>query len=329
MTSNTSEIADEERLFSIAVLHLAKKIYGDSAKYLQATRMVKLVALVADNVEYNLTKGWYKYGYYAPSTYDVVRKFAGKDTCSLLSFEPPSSMIDLAFEKFSKDTTDIQRIVDKLGEFFIIKWDDFIDWVYRWLTPEKYRNFYLTHVEFLNFLKIFQHYLKNPEVWKSQFDKFGARIESLVTKYHGNLEHVDNVATLTLFYDFMDLLEMVGLRMENKQYAVEQDELSFLGDLTNFYIRQAGYELLMEDLWMLLVPYDKTLSGPLAETERSNHARKVKGAREYLERYLSQLFRKAKNLDLLPSIEELDIKIKKLDKKYPDRRSLREVYSHL
>ena len=54
-----------EDMFSIAVLHKAKELFGEKAKYLTSTRMVKLVAFVSDDVNFDLTMGWYRYGYYS------------------------------------------------------------------------------------------------------------------------------------------------------------------------------------------------------------------------------------------------------------------------
>ncbi|GAH91493.1 unnamed protein product [marine sediment metagenome] len=315
-------------MFSVVVLNSAKVTFGASAKYLGATRMVKLVALVAENTGHDLTRGWYKYGYYAPNAHDVIREFAGKDHYNLSIFEAPKEILDLSYETFRAKIPHIEAYVDKIKDlgFFVTEWGDFLNWVYRDLAPEKYKNFYLTHVEFGNFLGQFEHYLGEPTVWGWQFKEFGPKLENLVTRYHNQIGHVDDGAILGLFYDFMDLLEMIELRIENKEYNVGPKELSFLEDLNKFYNQRVG-QLFVDDLWMLLVPYRQTLTGPLAETERQKYSNRVKKAEASLKLSLSNLIQTAKKLDLLPSIVELEVKIKKMDEKFPTRKPLREVYS--
>jgi hypothetical protein len=124
---------------------------------------------------------------------------------------------------------------------------------------------------------------------------------------------------------------MVELRMENKKFNVGNEEQLFVEDLQQFYInkRTIGEDLFVADLWMLLVPYSETLTGNLVETERENYIKKVENTKEFLKLALTRLVHRAKELDLLPSIEEQEAKIKRLDEKYPGRRPIREIYELL
>jgi len=322
------DLETEEKMFSVAVLYAAKKIFGYKAKYLHATKMVKLVALVAENVGYNLTRGWYKYGYYAPSAYDVITEFAGKDAYCLTSFEPPKDLVDSSFEKFGARVTSIENSIGDLEEFFVQKWKDFVAWVYSELVPPEYKNFYLTHVEFKNFLMMFTHYLKSPSVWRWQFDKFGPRLANLVDRYNNALEHIKDESILEIFRDFMRLLELVELRIENKNFEIGDRELLFLEDLQQFYINKQTMEgaLFTKELWMLLIPYSETLVGNLADIEHENYIKKVEDTKEFLRPILSRLIRRAKDLDLLPSIAELEAKIRRLGGEYTSRGFEREIY---
>jgi len=54
------KISEKERLFAIAVLSEAKRIFGDDAVKIDAKRMMILVCMVAKEIGYPLTMGWYK-----------------------------------------------------------------------------------------------------------------------------------------------------------------------------------------------------------------------------------------------------------------------------
>jgi hypothetical protein len=308
-----------EKEFAIVVLSLAKDAYGNDAKYLNITRMVKLVALVADRIGYDLTRGWYKYGFYSPTAWEVAQEYTMSESANLILFEPPKELITKLLEKFTLETDSIVAEIDLLKEFFIQDKTNFFDWVYGTTTPKEYRKLYLMHRNFQRYIDDFIRCLNSPDVFNAFLDKLIPRMEDLVSQYYESIGHIKDEGVLDLFYDYMDLLEMVSLKIANKKYQLNEEELFLLGELKDFYLSDV-------DLWLLLVPYSETLVGPIAQMEQERHAEKISASKKFLEVFLQKLFDDTKKRDLLPSIEEQGEKIRRLGAKYPGRKPLREVY---
>lgn len=310
-----------EEEFVIAVLSLTKETYGEDAKYLNSTKMVKLAALVADKMDYNLTKGWYRYGYFSPTAWEVVRTYTQPDFTNLTTFNPPNELVTESLEKFKNEQNSILSKINEFKEYFVLRQQEFLDWVYEVTTPQEYRSLYLTHKNFEMHLDNFIRCVKAPQIFKQFLDKLIPRLEELVTQYHQVIKHIKDENILDLFYDFMDLLEMITLKITNKECLVNERELLLLDELKELYI---GDNV---DIWLLLVPYNETLTGPVAELEKIRHAEKVSATKKFLEEFLEKLSNDAKELNLLPSAEELKEKIRRLE--YPGRRPIREIYESI
>lgn len=286
------ERVSEEDEFSIVVLDKAKKLFGKHAKYLKIARMVKLVAFVAEEIGYDLTRGWYRYGAYSPNAFTVARDFSDED---LPTFNPPKELIESASERFREQIRHIDRAVKNLEPFFVRNREKFYKWVYGVKAPEKYRGFYLTHQHFINFL----NFIDSPDIFRFYFNKRFDEIESVVTDFYDNIRFKDDDVR-NLFYFFMDLFEIVALKLIKNDYRIGTQELYFLRTLKEFYYHGPEYS---SDLWFLLVPYSETLAGMSAHAERERHQRKVDFTKKELQVNLTDLYDLAESTGFLRGTE--------------------------
>lgn len=308
--------------FSIIVLHRAKKLFGDDAKYLRLARMVKLAAFVADDVGFDLTRGWYKYGEYSPNAYMIAKNYSDGD---LISLELPKELVNGSLEEFKELIPLIDESIKNLKQFFVMDQTSFYNWVYETKAPEKFKGLYKSHRSFeqlfldiLTFLRLPRAF---PKLVYEKFEKIKDQ-DMLITNYYNHLNHLEDDRILNIFCDFMDLFEMVMLRIKNKGYHVNEDGLIFLQELKENYCDSDN------DLWTLLVPYSETLRGMRAEDEKRWYGSKVDFILGMLPKKLEIFREQAESMDLLPSIENIEAEIKKYDSK-ENRTPLREIYSRM
>ena len=316
-----SEVEFSEDEFSIVVLYRAKELFGDNAKYLRLARMVKLAAFVADDVNFDLTRGWYKHGDYSPNAYMIAKDYSDGD---LISLEPPKELANESFEEFKKLIPSIDDSIKKWEPFFIKDQASFYNWVYETKAPEEFKGLYKSHRSIEQFFTPLLTFFRLPKAFQKLFHEKFENLDTLITNYYNHLNHLKDEEILNLFCDFMDLFEMVMLRIKNKNYHVNEDGLIFLQALKETYCNSDSET----DLWTLLVPYIETLTGRRAEDEKRWYRSKVNFIKEVLPIKIDILREQAEPMDLLPSAEELEHEIKKYNRKGV-RKTLRDTYSSL
>lgn len=307
--------------FCIVVLSRAKELFDEKAKYLKSTRMVKLAAFVADDTNFNLTRGWYKFGDFSPSAYMITKDYSEDD---LISLEPPKDLIDKSFEEFGELIPSIDNSIKKLVPFFVMPQTSFYNWIYEVKAPSEFQSLYKLHrnfEEFFHILSFVRLYRTFPKIFYEKFEN----LDTTITNYYNRLNHIENDGILNVFCDFMDLSEMVMLRIKNKDYHINEDCLIFLRELKETYCASENSDY---DLWTLLVPYSQTLIGMRAKEAKRWYGSKVDFIVEVLPKKIEILREQAESLGLLPSIEELEVEIKKYDNK-EERLPLREIYAEL
>jgi len=307
--------------FCIVVLSRAKELFGGKAKYLTSTRMVKLAAFVADDTNFDLTRGWYKFGDFSPSAYMITKDYSEDN---LINLEPPKDLIYKSFEEFEELIPSIDNSIKKLEPFFVMDQTSFYNWIYEVKAPNEFQSLYKLHrnfEEFFHILSFVRVYRAFPKIFYEKFEI----LDTTITNYYNHLNHLENDGILNVFCDFMDLSEMVMLRIKNKDYHINEDCLIFLRELKETYCTSENSDY---DLWTLLVPYSQTLVGMKAEVVKRWYRNKVDFIVGALPKKIEILREQAEFLDLLPSIEELEAAIKKYDSK-EERLPLREIYSTL
>jgi len=308
--------------FCIVVLSKAKELFGKKAKYLTSTRMVKLAAFVADDTNFDLTRGWYKFGDFSPSAYMIAKNYSDND---LISLDTPKELVNKSFEEFEELIPLIENSIKNLKPFFIKDQASFFKWIYEVKAPNEFKALYNQHRNFEEFFPLLLTFVRLYKAFPKSFYKTFENLDTSITNYYNHLNHIDDDEILKVFCDFMDLFEMVMLRIKNRDYHVNEDSLIFLQELKETYCQSEGSDC---DLWTLLVPYTQTLIGMRAEEAKRWYRSKVDFGVEVIPKKIEILREQAEALGLFPSIEELEAEIKKYDNK-EERLSLREIYAEL
>ena len=304
-----------EDMFSIAVLHKAKELFGEKAKYLTSTRMVKLVAFVSDDVNFDLTRGWYRYGYYSQNAYRIIKDYSEGN---MLNLDIPKELIEKSLDNFSELLPKISDSIKNLKHDFIQDRNLFYDWIYKTKAPEEFKGLYRSHRDFQEFFtRILTSFRSSKNFANFDYVEKGNQ-DTMIRDYYRHLNHLKDDDVLNIFCDFMDLFEMVMLMIKNKNYYVTEDIFNFLEKLKENYCGSDN------DLWTLLVPYSETLIGRRAEDELIGYREQCGLVKAALNQKIEILTGHAESMDLLPSIEEMEVEIKRYDSK-EERMPLREI----
>lgn len=156
----------------------------------------------------------------------------------------------------------------------------------------------------------------------NNFNILVGTIENEISNHYNHLDHIEDEGILDLFVELMDLIEMLMLKIKSEGYCIGKNSLDIFQELVETY---SGSDC---DLWTLLVPYCETLKGWRAEETKEQHRNNVELFKLFLPLKIEKLKKSIESLDLLPSIEEMDVEIKKYDGK-EERLPLREIYSIL
>lgn len=308
-----------EDMFSIVVLYRAKKLFGDNVTRLGLTRMVKLVSFVADDINFDLTRGWYKFGEFSPNAYTIAKYGSDGD---LMSFELPKELVEVCLEELKEVSPLIDKSIEKWKPIFIKDQTSFYNWVYETKAPEEFKGLYKSHRDFEHFfsrLLIFFRFQKTSS--KISIEKSDNQ-DMIIRNFYRQVNHLKDDEILNIFCDFMDLFEMVMLRVRNKDCRINGDSLIFLQDLKENYCDSDN------DLWTLLVPYIETLKGRRAEDAKKWYRKKCESIKKVLPKKIESLTGQAESLDLLPTLEEMEVEIKKCDGE-EERLPLREIYARV
>ncbi len=271
--------------FTKTVLYAAKHDFSNECKYIPKTRAVKLVCMVADELDYNgFSRGYYKYGYFSFDIYSIIEDINIRGT--LYSTKIERKQID------QKLMSTVVPSINKLKSKFVLKREDFLHWVHIDLPPTEYKQFYRCSDDFL---------LKLDGLTKaSKFSFYDIYddISDIITKYNMSLNHV-NRKNLDLFFMCTDILE--ELLLVNKSRDLK------LSGLKKIIINLSS--IFEGDVYACLPPFKETIKG-----ERKEH--EIQIYNENVDRRYSQAFRNLSRLrsellskGLLPSLEEYDQEI--------------------
>jgi len=297
-----------ERNFSALVLYEAKRLFSTRERLvIWRSRMEKLVAFVAENLKYNkLTRGWYKFGLYAPGALSVCNEFSNLEDLVV------PTIID------SRELSDIKPLIKKsllnFHDIFLRPNEDFYEWVYN-RSPKEYKSFYFSKMPFETHLYNFKRYFEarnNRELG----EEYQIEIES-VSKLYQNIKHINDNEILDLFHLYMDLLEMSLMKLKNDDFKKIEEKRIFLNNMDDAYKGECG-------LLELLVPFKQTLTGNNSEFWSEWADERIEKTKMSLPSKLDDLKRKAISLDLVPTMRELGEDAERLA--HGKRESLREIF---
>lgn len=297
-----------ERDFSAQVLYEAKRLFKPRERsVIRRSRMEKLVAFVAEDLKYNkLTRGWYKFGLYAPEALSVCDEFSNLEDLVI------PTIID------SKELSDLNPLIKKsllkFHDIFLRSNENFFEWVYS-RSPTEYKNFYFSKMPFETHLDRFKKYFEarnNREL----NEEYQIEIES-VSRLYQNIRYMDDDEILDLFHLYMDLLEMSLMKLKNDEFEKIEEKRIFLNNMNDAYKGECG-------LLELLVPFKQTLTGDNSEFWFEWADERIEKTKMSLPSKLDDLKRKAISLDLVPTMRELREDANRLA--HGKRESLREIF---
>lgn len=270
--------------FVKAVLAAISQVFtGKDKKYLGKTRLMKLVAFTSDELSFPLTRGWYRYGYYAPVPNQQI-----------------SHLMDIyqTFEKFPRfqpkcreDTwNNVKNAVSFLKPHFITDQEEFDRWVHDEMAPTPYRKYYKYETLFYEKLIYIRDVISN----KGQFGTELSDFSNIVTKFEFSLDFVEDEQALELLHGYVDFWELLVLRIQNRGITPQMAPLvSELVRIYHEYLRPA------------LSPYEKTLQGMDAEQEKESFRRQVRSNLRSFREQMEFLKELGKSQNLIATLDEI------------------------
>ena len=281
---NSNQLEDFAEIeFTHAVLAAASEVFTtEEKKYLGQTRLMNLIAFTADILEFPLTRGWYRYGYFALASHQCILDLLN----SYQTFERfPDLQNTLRNDSIRNEFTDAVR---SLKQNFLLNNDDFDKWVHEDMAPVPYRAYYKYETGFYNTLTHIQQSISgHVPLDPSDFNR-------VVTDFEHSLGYVEDPAILGPLFDYVDFWELLVLRIQKRGLIRKMEPL-----VTNL-IRIYG-----EFLRPALTPYEKTLRGMNAEQEKEAFKRKMKSDLRQFEKELKFLKDMARSSSLLATLGEI------------------------
>ena len=270
--------------FVYTVLAVASQVFTTrEKKYLEKTRIVKLIALTADRLDFPLTRGWFRYGIYAPQTSLIISSLL-KDHESFENFP------DFKIRCRDKTWNQIKNAVIFLKPYFLKRTKDFDKWIHEEMPPDQYKAFY-------KYEGLFHKKLIHIQTIISQNSKIGAELSDfsdIITNLEHSLEHVENREVLDLFHEYVDFWELLVLRIQKRGITPRMKPI--VSELIRIY---------QEFLRPALSPYEKTLQGTNAEQERESFRRKIKTGLGKFKNELEFYRNMARSASLTATLDEI------------------------
>ena len=269
--------------FTHAVLAAASDVFtAQEKKYLGQTRLMKLVAFTADLLEFPLTRGWYRYGYFAPTSNQCISDFLNYYQTFERFPDLQNTWRDDSMRNVFRDA------VKSLKQYFILNNNDFDTWVHEEMAPPLYKAYYRYETLFYNTLIHIRKAISSKQPLElSDFN-------SVVTDFEHSLEYVEDPKALELLFDYVDFWELLVLRIQKRGVTSKMEP--FVTSLIRIY---------HEFLRPALSPYEKTLHGMNAEQEREAFKRKMKADLRQFEDELKFLEDMARSSSLLATPDEI------------------------
>lgn len=272
-----------ETEFTHAVLAAASEVFtADQKKCLGKTRLMKLVPFTADILQFPLTRGWYRYGYFAPTAHQCISNLL--DTYQ--SFERFPNFRNVIKEEGMQDK--FKEAVRSLKKYFVMENDCFDKWVHEEMAPHPYRAFYEYETVFHD--KLVQIYRSLSTDMALDLSDFS----NIMTNFEYSLSYIEDSKVLELLFDYVDFWESLVLRIRKEGSTRTMEP--FVTDLIRVYD---------EYLRHALTPYEQTLVGMNAEYERESFTRRKRRNVRQFEEELHFLESMARRSSLTASLDEI------------------------
>lgn len=252
-------------------------------KYLGKTRLMKLVAFTADTLDFPLTRGWFRFGYYAPEP--------NKQISNLLESYQTFERFPHFQIKCEKNTLKaFKKAVLSLKPHFMSEKAEFDKWIHEEMAPEPYKDYYKYETLFFDKLTYIRDVISSNGQFKTELSDFS----DIVTNFERSLDYVENSQALELLHDYVDFWELLVLRIQNRGINSGMKPIvSEIVEIYDKYLRPA------------LTPYEKTLQGENAEQEKETFRRNVKSNLKHFKEDFEFYKEMGKSHNIIATLEEI------------------------
>lgn len=295
-----------------------------------------MVCYVADLMDFDLTRGWYKHGYYSRSVDSHMSSYPSFEELDVETdiFREAQQHVDETFI-YKLDANIRNRVTDK----FVKDGSIFYKWIYSDLAPSNYRDFYNYNREFTKSLEYLIDAAKKNE---PQIKEDLSRVDKALSNLRSALRFIKDDEILDVYLRFSDLLRMLMIKFR-KDNTVKNIDLAVVLALENLfwlYINSQSMErestanvaqyifpvtpLEGGDIWTILTPYRETLIGQQKDEEIIRHTKKIQTLKPNLLNAIGKLKEFCEDYKLLPSMEDIKAEIRRIDTQ--KRAPLREIF---
>jgi len=295
---------DEETLVKMILAGLdrvlkSRKIDKD---YLNEVKVHKIVYMVAEDLNLDITRSWYMRGCYVWCNKPINEYFKPYGRIYL---DPSPDIIDA-----------INNVIRVL-EVFSLKRQDFLKKLYEEFAPSEFRNLYIAYYDFkINYESFLRQLQQSEKLFFIDVDS--TLVSSSLSQLHMAItDTIKDHRIVDVFIQYTTLLETIALGLEEK---IRNNEVT--KEMVNFC--QEAYEFYDNEVWKL------------PATEIANRTMKGRNSREILQKlwrnfnitlsnvkvYLEIYEKRIDELDLNPSEEFL---LERIEPSFPAKEYLKAL----
>jgi len=270
-------------------------------QYMSDIKLQKLVFRVADMLDLPLTRSWYMRGCYVHN--------------SIINRDFLKRIVESGYKKEKGEEYKI--LYDAVSKNIEGVWwtptDRFLEDLYKTQAPEAYRNIYISNNDILNLNKEAINFLRDfagkrtLAKWIALSTDYYQRISKNVSKLHIELISKKEFRDFIIpFFNFTDLLEMLYLKIDD----ILKSEVDISSDVLEFF--ELVDRVYFNNIWQYpaLVISKETVIGIRKDEVIEENLRRLERAEDRINYYMEHIKKGVSELDLLPSIKDLETKYK-------------------
>jgi hypothetical protein len=270
--------------FTKTMLEAASHVFKQNEKeYIGETRLVKLVSFGADEIGYPLTRGWFRYGYYAPESARYIKGLMRKHHKfrDFPAFRLRCS--DVTFNKF----TDVSK---RLKPYLLRSREDFSKWVHEEMAPPPYRDYY----KYTSLLDEMLSRVENTVSNGWQLDCSLKDLNDIMLDLEYSIDYVEDQKILNFFFEYINTWRMLILRIKKRGIAQGTDEV--MSELLDMY---------KKFFLAVLSPYERTLKGRNAENVKIKFRAEISSNLNETRQSFDRLRQSARSQSLIATMKEI------------------------
>lgn len=270
-------------------------------QYMSDIKLQKVVFKVADTLNIPLTRSWYMRGCYVHNS--IINRDFLKEKMERGYEKEKGKEYKLLYDAVSKN----------IEEVWWTTTTRFLEGLYKTQAPEAYRSMYISNNDLLNLNKEVINFLRDfagkrtLAKWITLSTDYYNRISKNVSKLHIELISKKEFGDLIIpFSNFTDLLEMLYLKIDD----ILKSEVDISRDILEFF--ELVDRVYFKNIWQYpaLVISKETVIGIRKDEIIEENLTRLERAEDKINYHMEHIKEGASELDLLPSIKDLETKYK-------------------